>query len=109
MDATQTTILLAVLAMLAFFALVVLAVFALLAGPWLRAWLHGAPVPVFQVIAMRLRGNPPNLLIDAYIALKRAGLPASIADVENKYIDARNRVLTSDDLVELMKNGANAH
>lgn len=92
-------------AMLAVFALILFAVFALLGGPWLRAALNAAPVPLFHIVAMRLRGNPPTLLIDAYIALKRAGMSVTISDVEDVYIDSRNRVSTSGDLVELVKKG----
>ncbi len=90
-------------AMLAFLALIVLAVLALLMRPWLRAALHAAPVPLPQIIGMRLRGNPPLLLIDAYISLRRAGISTTIGEVENVYIDSRNRILTSNDLVELVR------
>jgi hypothetical protein len=55
---------------------------------------------------MRLRGNPPMLLIDAYISLRRAGIPTTIVAVEETYIDNKNRVSTSDDLVELVKQSA---
>lgn len=105
MDATQSTFLFVFLAMLAFFILVVAFVFVLVLSPWLRAFLHGTPVSIIHIVAMRLRGNPPWLLIDAYIALTRADLRVTIGDVENAYVDARNRVLTSDDLVELVKKG----
>jgi len=71
----------------------------------LRAALNAAPVPLVRIVAMRLRGNPPTLLIDAYIALKRAGMSVTISDVENVYIDSRNRVSTSSDLVEFVKKG----
>jgi uncharacterized protein YqfA (UPF0365 family) len=71
--------------------------------PWFRAFLYGTPVLATDVIAMRLRGNPPTLLVDAYITLQRAGITATIKDVENAYIDNRNRILTSDDLVQLVK------
>jgi len=109
MDVTQETFLFVFfLAMLVFPALVVAFVFFLVLRPWLRAFLHGAPVSVFHILGMRLRGNPPTLLIDAYIALKRADLAITIGDVENAFVDGRNRVLTSDDLVELVNKGAKA-
>ena len=57
---------------------------------------------------MRLRGNPPMLLVDAYIALKRSGMSATIYDVENVYIDNRNHILTSDELVELVRQREDA-
>jgi uncharacterized protein YqfA (UPF0365 family) len=78
--------------------------FTFVARPWLRAAASGAPVSIFSVLGMRLRGNPPILLVDAYVALRRAGVNASIADVEGAYIDHRTRVRTHDDLVELVKS-----
>lgn len=92
-------------------AMVVFAIFVLFSGggffllgrPWLRGLLYGTPVPFVRILAMRLRGNPPLLLIDAYIALQRAGVSATIDDVENVYIDSRTRIVTSDDLAELVK------
>jgi uncharacterized protein YqfA (UPF0365 family) len=108
MDATQKTFLFVFLAMMAFFALVVAFAFVLVLRPWLRAFLHGAPVSIFHIVAMRLRGNPPWLLIDAYIALRRADLGVTIGDIENAFVGGRNRVLTSEDLVELVKKGAKA-
>ena len=86
-----------------FCVLIFFALFVMLVRPWLRAALHAAPVSLTSILGMRLRGNPTMLLIDTYIALKRSGIPATISDVENAYIDARNRVSTSDDLAELMK------
>ncbi|MGI9456706.1 MAG: flotillin-like FloA family protein [Aeoliella sp.] len=83
--------------------LFVLVIFAMLVRPWLRAVLHRAPVLLPQILAMRLRGNPPLLLIDAYITLRRAGISTTIDEVENVYIDSSTRVSTSDNLVELVK------
>ena len=100
-------ILLVSLAMLAFFVVAVFAV-VLVLRPWLRAFLHGAPVSVIQIVGMRLRGNPPEILIDAFIALRRAGLVVTIADVENAYFDGKNRVSNSNDLVEIVKKRTNA-
>ena len=96
-------VLFVVFAVLAVFALIFFAVFAMVFRPWLRACLHGTPVPFPQIIAMRLRGNPPILLIDAYINLRRAEISTTIGEVENVYIDSRSRILTSDDLVNLVK------
>ena len=108
MDAAQKTFVFVFLPMFAFLVLVVAFVFVPVLRPWLRALFHGAPVSILHIVGMRLRGNPPRLLIDAYIALRRADLEVTIGDVENAYIDGRNRILTSDDLVELVKKGAKA-
>ena len=94
----------AVLVILLIAALVVAAFFVTLVRPWLRGVLYGAPVSLIQVVAMRLRGNPPMMLIDSYIALRRSGVNATIADVENVYIDCRNRVRNAGDLVELVQS-----
>ena len=90
-------------AILAVFALILFAVLLLLVRPWLRAALNAAPVSLLHIVAMRLRGNPPMLLVDAYIALNRAGRSVTISDVENMSIDNRNWVSTSNDLVELVQ------
>ena len=84
MDATQKTFLFVFFAMLAFSALVMAFVFVLVLRPWLRAFLHGAPVSIIHIVAMRLRGNPPRLLIDAYIALRRADLVVTIGDNDRR-------------------------
>ena len=88
--------------------LVAIVAFMLIVRPWLRAFLHGTPVSLLRIVAMRLRGNPPWLLIDAYGTLKRAGSNVTMSDVEIAYIDARNQILTSDDLVELIERKATA-
>jgi uncharacterized protein YqfA (UPF0365 family) len=78
--------------------------FLMVVRPWLRALGHGTPVSMVSIIGMRLRGNPPVLLIDAYIALHRASVATTIADVENTYIDNRTRVRNSEDLVHFVKS-----
>jgi uncharacterized protein YqfA (UPF0365 family) len=99
-------VLLFAVAVVAVFGLFVLALFVFLGGPWLRAFLHGTPVPLVRIVAMRLRGNSPSLLIDAYIALRRAGVATTMDEVENAYIDAKQRILTSDDLVSIARSRA---
>jgi uncharacterized protein YqfA (UPF0365 family) len=81
-----------------------LAMFVLVARPWLRAAANGAPLSFFSILGMRLRGNPPSLLIDAYVALQHDGVNATIAEVEKTYIVNRGRVRTPSDLVDLAKN-----
>jgi len=78
--------------------------FLMVVRPWLRALGHGRPVSLISIVVMRLRGNPPLLLIDAYIALHRSGVDISIAEVENTYIDNRIRVRNSEDLVHFVKS-----
>lgn len=77
--------------------------FVLLARPWLRAFLFGVPVSLLELLGARLRGNPPALLVDAYISLKHAGEEVTFRDVELAYFDGRSRIFTSHELVEVVK------
>jgi uncharacterized protein YqfA (UPF0365 family) len=78
-------------------------VFFLVGRHWIKAFMSGAPISVFAVIGMLLRGNPRGLLVDAYIQLNHRGSPATIADVELAYIANRHRVRTSHDLVSFVE------
>jgi uncharacterized protein YqfA (UPF0365 family) len=89
-------------------ALLAVTAFFLLLRLWLRAALVGAPVSLLRILAMRLRGNRPGLLIDAYVRLRLERVMTTIEAVEKVYIENRNRVYTTDDLVELVKRSANA-
>lgn len=59
--------------------------FALVA-PWLRALTSGSRVRMMQIVGMRLRGNPPGFLIDAYRALVHSGRDVNIREIESWYI-----------------------
>lgn len=85
------------------FALGNLTVFVLIGIPWLRALLHGTPVSLPRIIAIRLRGNSPALLIDAYTTLIHSSVPTTIDAVERTYLESKSRVMTSQDLVDIMK------
>jgi len=74
----------------------------LLGRHWLRAFLFGVPVSLLEILGARLRGNPPALLVDAYIALKHGGADVTFRDVENAYFDARTRIVTSNELVDVV-------
>lgn len=73
--------------------------------PWLRARFSGAPVSMMQIMGMRLRGHPSNLLIDAYIALIQAGEKISIDEVESAYMANIYQVtdIDTDTLVQLVR------
>jgi uncharacterized protein YqfA (UPF0365 family) len=85
------------------FLFIALAFYGFLFRPWVRAAAGGAPISVFSILGMRLRGNPVPLLVDAYTVLKHSGVDVTIAEVELAYIKQRTRVQTADDLVELVK------
>ena len=74
----------------------------LLLRPWRHAHFSNAPVPLPQIIGMRLRGNPPLLLIEAYIILKKADVNVQIGYVEVVYIENKNGINTPEKLAELV-------
>jgi uncharacterized protein YqfA (UPF0365 family) len=74
--------------------------------PWLRAFLSGAHVSLTQVIGMRLRGTPVDLLIDAYVTLVHSDFPEmTMHEVESQFLANKGRIMTSTDLVEAVRRG----
>ncbi|QDU27620.1 SigmaW regulon antibacterial [Anatilimnocola aggregata] len=71
-------------------------------SPWLRCFLGGAPVSFFSLIGMLLRGTPVNLLVDAHLSLVHSGKGAAIRELESTYIAQRGKILTSNDLVNVV-------
>lgn len=71
----------------------------LIVRPWLQSLFHSTPVSMFPIIGMRQRGNPTSLLLDACFALSRSGVMVSISDIENMYLEHKNRVFTREELV----------
>jgi len=55
-------------------------------GLWLRALTSGAPVGIPTLIAMRLRGIPNSLIVNARITAVRAGLEVSTAQLETHFL-----------------------
>lgn len=70
--------------------------------PWIRAFFSGAAVPLAAVVGMRLRGNPPMLLIDAFIQLRKTSVMVGINVVEVVYIANKMKASSPDILVELV-------
>ena len=85
------------------FAVVMFATAVVALRPWLRAMMSGAPASIMSILGMRLRGTPPNLVIDAYIQLRMRGRETKLADVERTYIAQRQRVRSTGDLVDLVE------
>ena len=103
MDGVDLLWLILAVAWMIFVVVAMIAFIPLVARPWVRAAFYGTPISMLSVIGMRMRGNPPTLLIDAYSALRRASINTSISDVESVYIDSRTRVKSATDLVALVK------
>lgn len=80
-----------------------LAVFLLGFRVWLRAFLNGGRVSVIDILGMRLRGNPPGLLVDALLVLQHRGVEASLPDVESTYLAHTGMPLSPIELAELVQ------
>jgi uncharacterized protein YqfA (UPF0365 family) len=53
---------------------------------WLEAWLSKAPVGIPTMVAMRLRGVPPSLIVHSRITAVKAGLEIDAGPLEAHYL-----------------------
>ncbi|MDR2635106.1 MAG: flotillin-like protein FloA [Clostridiales bacterium] len=69
-------------------AAVILIVFLILVpvGLWFRALVSGARISMGRLVGMRLRKIKMQMLIEAYINAKKAGLDIEVADLETHYM-----------------------
>jgi len=70
---------------------------------FLRAWLAGAYVSPFNLIAMRLRQVPFGLIVDARITAKKAGIDIGIEDLEAHYLAGGSVIETAQALIAAQK------
>jgi uncharacterized protein YqfA (UPF0365 family) len=66
---------------------------------WLRAFLSGASVGFTTLIAMRLRGVPTSVIVDARITSVKAGIEISANDLEAHYLAEGNVIQTVQALI----------
>ena len=88
------------------FFLIIFATFAFLAAPWMRAFLSGAPFSLVQILAMRLRGVPPNLIVDSVVTLVHRGHPFDrrlCAEAESLYLAQRGMIQSPEQLADLVE------
>jgi uncharacterized protein YqfA (UPF0365 family) len=83
---------------------VLMVVFFSILRLWVRAMMSGVSVPVLHIVGMRFRGNPAQLLIDAYILLSKEGVQTTLGETEYVFVQNRNRVRIPEDLVRLVKD-----
>ncbi len=83
--------------------LLVMALFLSFMRVWVKAMTSGVPVSILRIVGMRLRGNPTDLLIDAHILLTKQQTSATLDETEYIYMENRNRIRSSDDLIRLVK------
>lgn len=72
---------------------------------WLRALLAGAHVSMMTLIAMRLRGVPYALVVDARITAVKAGIAVTINELETHYLAEGNLIATVQALIAAGKAG----
>jgi uncharacterized protein YqfA (UPF0365 family) len=53
--------------------IVIVTAVASLFRPWMQCFLSGAPIPLFEILAMRLRGSPVRAICEQRIKAKYAG------------------------------------
>ncbi|MFI3290996.1 MAG: flotillin-like protein FloA [Opitutales bacterium] len=85
--------------------IVVLAIVITFVGTWLKALLAGAPVPMLTLLAMRLRGVPYSMIVDARITAVKSGLALSINQLEEHYLAEGNLLPTVQAIVAANKAG----
>ena len=86
-------------------ALIVFALIVSFFSVWLRALLAGAPVSIFNLVAMRLRQVPYSVMVDARIRATKAGIKLSIDEVEAQYLAGGNVIACVQALIAAQKAG----
>lgn len=74
-----------------------------LGRPWLRAFLAGGQVSLFDILNMQMRKTPVNLILDTYITFVQRGEPVPIVDIERCYLARQGQILDCQDLVRLVE------
>ncbi len=70
---------------------------------WLKALLARAPVGFATLLAMRLRGVPVGLVVDARITAMKAGIPITTDELEAHYLAEGNVAQTVQSLIAASK------
>ncbi len=69
---------------------------------WLSATIRGTYLPFWELIGMRNRGTPPDIVVHAYLMVKRSSAHISIAELEDIYITESKKVHDAFDLVNIV-------
>jgi uncharacterized protein YqfA (UPF0365 family) len=70
---------------------------------WLKAWLSGAYVGMINLVAMRLRGVPYGLIVDAKIRASKAGIDVDVNEIEAQYLAGGNVIACVQALIAAQK------
>ncbi len=95
------TLILIVAGVVALLALLIL-VFSFL-SVWVKAWLSGAYVGMLNLIAMRLRGVPYGVIVDAKIRASKAGIDVDVNEIEAQYLAGGNVIACVQALIAAQK------
>jgi uncharacterized protein YqfA (UPF0365 family) len=74
-------------------------------GLWIAAAASGAGVGIFQLIAMRLRRVPPNVIVNARISAVKANVEADIDLLEAHFLAGGNVIHVVNALISAAKAG----
>lgn len=83
--------------------LVVLGIVISFFNIWLKAWLSGAKVGLVNLVAMRLRGVPYGIIVDARIRAVKAGIQLSVDAIESQYLAGGNVISCVQALIAAQK------
>ncbi|MEM9025576.1 MAG: flotillin-like protein FloA [Verrucomicrobiota bacterium] len=72
-------------------------------GAFIKAALAGAPVGLHTLVAMRLRGVPHSLIVDARITAVKAGISLGTDEIEAHYLAEGNVIQTVQALIAAEK------
>ena len=92
-----------IIGLLSVIGLVVLLVIMSFFNTWLKAFLSKATVGFSTLLAMRLRGVPVGLIVDARITAVKAGIPLETDQLEAHYLAEGNVVQTVQALIAASK------
>lgn len=70
----------------AVFVLLMIALFFYFLKVWVRAWMSGAYISIWNLVGMKLRNVPPTLIVDARIRAVKAGLPLGTDQLEAHFL-----------------------
>jgi uncharacterized protein YqfA (UPF0365 family) len=86
-------------------AITLLALIAIVASrSWRRATFSGVPVPLLGIVGMRLRGTPPDIIVDAGVALAKRGAPVSWDSIEAVFLARGTSRTSGSELAALVEN-----
>ncbi|MCH6258124.1 flotillin-like protein FloA [Puniceicoccaceae bacterium K14] len=72
---------------------------------WIKAALSGAYVGITNLVAMRLRGVPYSIVVDARITAVKAGIELSVDEIEAHFLAGGNLIPTVQAIIAAMKAG----